>query len=113
MNPIRSAVIVLSSVVSAPTFAQQTEHPRGDHPAVIVKRLHAQQGYDYLSTFYPHPAWLYLSAEAPRPMMDHPAVIIPKHERREAQARALLHASARRAAATPSPAQREELPPLP
>lgn len=36
--------------------------PAGDHPAVIVKRLEAGKGYDYLSKFYPHPAWLYLRA---------------------------------------------------
>src|SRR5512134_1746434 len=57
----------------------------GDHPAVIVQRLHAKQGYDYASKFYPHPAWLYLYAEAPRPMMDHPAVIVFKRHRQEAQ----------------------------
>ncbi len=53
----------------------------GDHPAVIVQRLHAKQGYDYASKFYPHPAWLYLYAEAPRPMMDHPAVIVAKRQK--------------------------------
>ena len=53
----------------------------GHHPAVIVQRLHAKQGYDYASKFYPHPAWLYLYAEAPRPMMDHPAVIFAKRQK--------------------------------
>ena len=43
-----------------------TDHPLGDHPAVIVQRLHAQQGIDYASTFYPHPAWLYLRTEPQR-----------------------------------------------
>ncbi len=42
---------------------------------------HAKQGYDYASKFYPHPAWLYLYAEAPRPMMDHPAVIVAKRQK--------------------------------
>jgi hypothetical protein len=50
----------------------------GDHPAVVVQRLYAKQTYDYASKFYPHPAWLYLYSEAPRPMMDHPAVIVAK-----------------------------------
>ena len=40
------------------------EHSRGEHPAVIVKRLQAQQGFDYAATFYPHPAWLFLRSEA-------------------------------------------------
>jgi hypothetical protein len=55
--------------------------PLGEHPAVIVQRLHAKQGYDYASKFYPHPAWLWLYAEAPRPMMDHPAVIVAKRQK--------------------------------
>ena len=66
--------------------AQQDERRLGEHPAVIIKRLHAQQGYDYLSKFYPHPAWLYLYSEAPRAMMDHPAVIVFKRHQRETQA---------------------------
>jgi hypothetical protein len=57
----------------------------GDHPAVVVQRLQAQQTYDYASKFYPHPAWLYLYSEAPRSMMHHPAVIVAK---REAEAKA-------------------------
>lgn len=61
----------------------------GDHPAVIVQRLHAKQGYDYASKFYPHPAWLWLYAEAPRPMMDHPAVIVAKRQR-ETESQAAL-----------------------
>ena len=61
----------------------QTVHHNGDHPAVVVQRLQAQAGYDYQSKFYPHPAWLYLSAEAPHTMMDHPAVIIAKREQEQ------------------------------
>jgi hypothetical protein len=67
---------------------QQTDRRAGDHPAVIVQRLHAQQGYDYASKFYPHPAWLHLHAEAPHPMMDHPAVIVLKRNQQEALAAA-------------------------
>jgi hypothetical protein len=55
---------------------------------VIVQRLHAQQGYDYASKFYPHPAWLYLQAEAPRPMMEHPAVIVSRRHQQAALAAA-------------------------
>lgn len=79
---------ILAFAVSAPALAQETDHRLGDHPAVIVQRLHAQEGYDYASKFYPYPAWLYLSAEAPRPMMDHPAVIVFKREQQKALAAA-------------------------
>ena len=64
----------------------QTAHHNGDHPAIVVQRLQAQAGYDYQNKFYPHPAWLYLSAEAPHPMMDHPAVIIAKREQEQRKA---------------------------
>jgi hypothetical protein len=47
---------------------------------VVVQRLEAKKGYDYESKFYPHPAWLYLYAEAPRERMDHPAVIIARRQ---------------------------------
>jgi hypothetical protein len=39
----------------------------GEHPAIIARRVIAAQGYDYASKFYPHPAWLYLSMQAPDP----------------------------------------------
>jgi hypothetical protein len=58
----------------------------GDHPAIVARRVIAAQGYDYASKFYPHPAWLYLSAEAPRTMMDHPAVIVFRRAEQERQA---------------------------
>jgi hypothetical protein len=73
-NLLRTALIVCLTAGSAPALAEKL----GDHPAVLVQRLHAKQGYDYASKFYPHPAWLWLYAEAPRPMMDHPAVIVSK-----------------------------------
>ena len=71
--------------IAAGTQAQ-TAHHNGDHPAIVVQRLQAQAGYDYQTKFYPHPAWLYLSAEAPHPMMDHPAVVIAKREQEQRQA---------------------------
>jgi hypothetical protein len=74
----------------------QTAHHNGDHPAVVVQRLQAQAGYDYQSKFYPHPAWLYLSAEAPHPMMDHPAVIIAKREQERQAALAAIDSDAQR-----------------
>jgi hypothetical protein len=50
---MRSATIVVASLSLAsitPAFAEKL----GDHPAVIVQRLHAEQGYDFASKFYPH-----------------------------------------------------------
>lgn len=79
---IISTISAISAMVLATAaVAQETEHRLGDHPAVVVKRLAPQQGYDYAAKFYPHPAWLYLSSEAPRPMMQHPAVIVFERER--------------------------------
>lgn len=87
MNTYRSVAFLLAIAASTPALAQPSDHRRGDHPAVIVKRLYDQQGYDYTSKFYPHPAWLYLHAEAPRPMMEHPAVIVFRRYQRETQER--------------------------
>lgn len=52
-SPIAAALLAL-----APCAAMADK--LGDHPAIVVQRLHATQGYDYASKFYPHPAWLYL-----------------------------------------------------
>jgi len=78
MYAIRFFSFVFTMAIALAAQAQDIEHRMGQHPAVIVKRMAAEQGYDYVSKFYPHPAWLYLQAEAPRPMMDHPAVIVAK-----------------------------------
>ena len=88
MTTFRTTATLLAMALAAPAWAQQTDHRLGDHPAVIVQRLQAQQGYDYASKFYPHPAWLYLQAEAPHPMNDHPAVIVFKRHKQEALAAA-------------------------
>jgi hypothetical protein len=84
MNPKYYLAALLPVFVCVPAAAQEACHRPGEHPAVIVKRMYERQGYDYLSKFYPHPAWLYLQSEAPRPMMDHPAVIVARREQREA-----------------------------
>ena len=80
MNALRLIPVLLAIAFAGPVLAQQTEHKLGQHPAVIVKQRAEKQSYDYTAQFYPHPAWLYLSAEAPHPMMDHPAVIVAKRE---------------------------------
>jgi hypothetical protein len=86
MNTLTTITAVLAFAFSVPALAQQTDHRLGEHPAVIVKRMQTHQGYDYASKFYPHPAWLYLYAEAPHPMMDHPAVIVFRRQAQETQA---------------------------
>jgi hypothetical protein len=85
MKASYTLIALLAFGLSTQPFAQQVEHLLGDHPAVIVKRMEAQQRYDYASKFYPHPAWMYLSAEAPRPMVDHPAVIVARRKKEEAR----------------------------
>ena len=83
---MRNLLALVALTAFAAITQAQTAHRNGDHPAVVVQRLQAQAGYDYQKTFYPHPAWLYLSAEAPHPMMDHPAVIVARRQQEERQA---------------------------
>ena len=86
MNTLHaSAAISLAFAISTPTLAQQSGHRLGDHPAVVVQRLYAQQGYDYASKFYPHPAWLYLLPEEPHRMVQHPAVLVFQREQQRLQ----------------------------
>lgn len=94
MKTSYTLITILAFGLSTQPFAQQAGHSRGNHPAVIVKRMEAQQRYDYESKFYPHPAWMYLSSEAPRPMMDHPAVIVARRQKQEQQHDDITHASA-------------------
>jgi len=60
-----TALLALASFapVSAAKVETRPAHKLGDHPAVVVQRLQRSAGYDYASKFYPHPAWLYLSAQ--------------------------------------------------
>lgn len=87
---MRTALLSISLIALAPAAALADK--LGDHPAVVVQRLHATQGYDYASKFYPHPAWLYLQSEEPHRMNHHPAVTIA---RQQAEARAQAVADAR------------------
>jgi hypothetical protein len=70
---MKSNLFIAGFVALAPCAAVADK--LGEHPAVIVKRLHATLGYDYASKFYPHPAWLYLLPEAPRQDGEDPASI--------------------------------------
>lgn len=87
MKAITFAAALVAVAFALPVDAQQSGR-LGEHPAVIVKRNYERQGYDYVAKFYPHPAWLYLASEAPRPMMDHPAVIVARRERERLEAAA-------------------------
>lgn len=97
MNAIRLTPVLLAFAFAGPVLAQQAEHELGQHPAVIIKQRSENQAYDYLAKFYPHPAWLYLSAEAPHPMMDHPAVIVARREAKLRAEQASLDAQAQQA----------------
>jgi len=68
------SVIAACIVALAPCAALADK--LGDHPAVVAKRLHAAAGYEYASKFYPHPAWLYLLPEAPRPENESPTLLV-------------------------------------
>jgi hypothetical protein len=83
MNPTLIATTLLVLAATAPVYAQQSDHRLGEHPAVIVKRLSQHQAYDYASKFYAHPARLYFSTEAPRPMVEHPAVTVFRRYQQE------------------------------
>jgi hypothetical protein len=98
MNAIRLIPVLLAIAFAGPVAAQEAEHELGQHPAVIIKQRAEKQGYDYAAQFYPHPAWLYLSAEAPHPMMDHPAVIVAKREAKLRAEQARLEDQARQLA---------------
>ena len=67
MSMFQSAVIATGIALSAPAMAQQPASVQrlNEHPAVSVKRLSENRGYDYASKFYPHPAWLYLYPASP------------------------------------------------
>ena len=84
----RKSFGLLAVALFACASAQHAAGRPGDHPAVVVQRLYAQQGYDYASKFYRHPAGLYLRAEPPHPMMEHPAVIVFKRHQHDALAAA-------------------------
>lgn len=86
MNIFHTAAYAIAVGLSTPALAQDSEHRLGDHPAIVVQRLHAQAGYDYASKFYPHPAWLYLLPEEPHRMNQHPAVLAFKREQERQQA---------------------------
>lgn len=80
MKATNALFTLLVFAFPTPPYAQeaQVEHRLGQHPAVLVQRQQATQGYDYQAKFYPHPAWLYLASEAPHEMGDHPAVLIAR-----------------------------------
>jgi hypothetical protein len=62
MTLVLAGVSLFAAFCASAVAQTQPASKRGDHPALIVKRLHAQRAYDYAAQFYPHPAWLYLRA---------------------------------------------------
>ena len=91
MNSHPFASLILAATLAAPAVAQerqgdQAEHPLGQHPAVIIKERWKTQSYDYVTKFYPHPAWLYLLPEAPRGTMESPADLAACQQQRDTSA---------------------------
>jgi hypothetical protein len=82
MNAFLSSAALLTILLAAPAFAQETApaHRNGEHPAVIVKRNYDKQGYDYASKFYPHPAWLYV-INTPKQEAEQPDVAAAGNDR--------------------------------
>jgi hypothetical protein len=77
MNAIRTlglstaaTVVVTLLFATSAAACEESRHRLGDHPAVVVQRLHKAAGYDYASKFYPHPAGLRLYAAPPRDAAD-------------------------------------------
>ena len=68
MYAINTAIACAAIWLSVSAMAQEqtpNEHRLADHPAVTVKRLSEDKGYDYASKFYPHPAGLRLYRASP------------------------------------------------
>ena len=99
MNSIRCCACALSCFGALSSHAQmavETPAPRhSDHPAILVQRLQAQQGYDYASKFYPHPAWLYLRSAAPNDAQALAAQAAPKPMNESAPPAPVAHAQVR------------------
>lgn len=64
-------LVVSLSLIAAASVAGAKDHP----PVVVAKPA---PSYDYVSKMYPHPAGLYLLAEAPRELGQHPAILARK-----------------------------------
>ena len=101
---MRSCLLTLTFAACAGIAAAEPPLPStdapaalGEHPAIAARRVLEQQGYDYASKFYPHPAWLYLSSEPSHPMSQHPAVLV--FERAQEQVRLAREAADRTVAA--------------
>lgn len=105
VSPLTAATAADDDANKGGVRGSYVAHPLGEHPAVIVQRLYAKQGYDYASKFYPHPAWLWLYSEAPRPMMDHPAVIVAKRKKEIESQGAMVGATPALMSAVPSTPQ--------
>ena len=85
MRPILLTIGLLFAapvVAGCPANLETSAHKLGDHPAIVARRVIAAQGYDYVSKFYPHPAWLYLSATQ---MSDDRAVVVLRPAEQENQ----------------------------
>jgi hypothetical protein len=104
----RNVSFALLAVVAFPIAspAQEADHRLGQHPAVLVKRQQATQGYDYQAQFYPHPAWMYLDTDH-HELGDHPAVLVARRNAEAAHAAQVAQAQTAQAAQPGQPQRRE------
>ena len=64
---MRIVFIAMTLLAAAPLAAQA--EAKGEHPAIVARRVIAAQGYDYASVYYPHPAGLRFVAASERPAL--------------------------------------------
>ncbi len=67
------AAFLIVATLSLPAHAAESEHPLGDHPAVIVFKKWNQPDYLSRTAIYPHPATIWWYMQDPNPNApDHP-----------------------------------------
>jgi hypothetical protein len=68
---VAAFLIVATIVLPAHAAAAETEHPLGDHPAVIVFKKWTKPEYVSRTAIYPHPATMWWYMQDPN-APDHP-----------------------------------------
>lgn len=68
-----AAFLIVATIVLPAHAAAESEHPLGDHPAVIVFKKWNQSEYTSRTAVYPHPATIWWYMQDPNPKApDHP-----------------------------------------
>ncbi len=61
------AAFLIVATILLPAHAAESEHPLGDHPAVIVFKKWNQPEYVSRTAIYPHPATIWWYMQDPNP----------------------------------------------